>query len=119
MFDPMMLRMRRLMYNQKGLFLYNAALIAETNTSHISNNNTLLINVDPQEQEQRLRGRGLNDQEIKTRLESQFTSDQKKKLLTKAIDQERYGKVVDLQSPYSDTELEIAFNQLLVQIDTF
>ena len=52
--EPMQTRTKRLMYNQKWLFLYDAALIAEAGTSSIVNNNVVLINVSSELQEKRL-----------------------------------------------------------------
>jgi hypothetical protein len=37
--------------------LYNAALVAEAGNSHIANNNTFLLDIDPETQRQRLMAR--------------------------------------------------------------
>lgn len=117
--DPMTHRRNALMYNQKWLFIYDAALIAEDNTSGIVNNNMILVNVPPEIQAQRLAKRGLSWKEIQKRLSSQFTTENKSKALSEAIVKDEHGKTIELQSPYSDKDAEIAFNKMLAQIDSF
>lgn len=117
--DPMKLRTKRLMYNQKWLFLYNAALIAEAWSSGIVNNNVVLVNVPLDIQTERLEKRGLSSEEAEKRLSSQLTAEHKRNLLSDAIAQDNHGKIIELQSPYSEQEAARAFNKLLAQIDTF
>lgn len=119
MHDPMRVRTRRLMYNQKGLFFYNAALIAENNASNIVNNNIVLVNVDPAIQAKRLEERWASPEDVTRRLKSQFTTEYKKSLLLESIKKDEHGLIIDLQTPYINQSEKIAFNALLAQIDTF
>lgn len=61
----------------------------------------------------------MSEEETEKRLSSQLTTDHKRNLLTQAITQDSHGKIIELQSPYSEQEASIAFNKLLAQVDTF
>jgi len=117
--EPMEMRTNRLITNQKWLFLYNAALIAEAGTSSKVNNNVILVNVPAEIQAERLTGRWLNAEEIQKRISSQLTTEHKRALLSQAITKDQHGKIIDLQSPYNWQDSDIAFNNMLAQIDTF
>lgn len=117
--EPMQLRTKRLMYNQKWLFFYNAALIAEAGSSSIVNNNVVLVNVARDIQAERLQNRWLSGEETEKRLSSQFTTEHKRNLLSESIDHDGHGKIIELQSPYSEQEASVVFNKLLAQLDTF
>lgn len=117
--EPMEMRTNRLMYNQKWLFLYNAALIAEAGTSSKVNNNVILVDVPADIQAERLGNRWLSAEEIHKRISSQFTTHNKRDLLSQTIHQDGHGKIIDLQSPYSEKESDITFNKMLGQVDTF
>jgi len=117
--EPMKLRTKRLMYNQKWLFLYNAALIAEAWSSSIVNNNILLVDVPSDIQGERLAKRWLSSEEINKRVSSQLNTESKRKLLTENIIDDKHGKIIDIQSPYSQEDASIVFNKVLAQVDTF
>lgn len=119
MHEPLKTRTRRLMYNQKWLILYNAALIAEKNSSSFVNNNIVLVDVDPETQMQRLMGRNHSAEAAAKRINSQFTTDEKRKIFSQEIEKSWHGLLIDLKTPYSNKSEEIAFNKLLAQIDTF
>jgi len=117
--EPMEMRTNRLMYNQKWLFLYNAALIAEAGTSSKVNNNVILVNVPADVQTERLTKRWLSSEEAQKRVSSQLTTEHKRELLSQTIAKDQHGKIIDLQSPYNGQDSDIAFNKMLAQIDTF
>jgi dephospho-CoA kinase len=89
--QPLLVRLRRALYEKQGLILLNAALIAETNMSHLANHHVCLVKTDPKSQRQRLKARDLSDQQIERRLASQYTYQQKKKLLQRKIEAAGYG----------------------------
>ena len=89
MANPMKVRLRREMYNKQGVLLYNAALIAEAGSAHVPNNNILLMDIDPETQAQRLRGRGHDDAEIARRVSSQFSTQAKADIFEDAIADDR------------------------------
>ncbi len=86
-------RLRRELYGKKGLVLFNAALIAETNMMYLCNNNIILVTCDKKIQEERLKKRGLSKKQIKTRLASQFNTKEKQKTIEKAISKDNHGKL--------------------------
>ena len=55
MYTPLMVRLRKEMYGKKGLILFNAALIAESDMSYLCNNNVILVKADKESQERRLK----------------------------------------------------------------
>ena len=79
MYTPILVRLRKEIYGKKGLIIINAALIAESNLTFLSNNNTLIIKVDKETQKQRLLSRELTIEQINRRLNSQLNYTQKKK----------------------------------------
>jgi dephospho-CoA kinase len=109
------------------LFLYNAALIAEAGTTSKLNNNIVLVNVSPEIQAkrlfQRLEKNGFSPENISqivsSQISNQFTTEQKRDTLANEIKKNKHGEIIELQSPYDEQDLEIAFNKILAQIDTF
>lgn len=119
MYDPMRTRTKRLMYNQKWLFFYNAALIAENDTSSLMNNNVVLVDAPLDIQRQRIAHRGVPEEKIDRILASQHTTTSKRGKIIEAIQRDHHGKIIDIQSPYSQQDAEILFNKVLAQVDTF
>ncbi len=117
--DPMKHKMNTLMKNQKWFLIYDAALIAEHNTSGIANNNIFLLNVQEKLQIERLQWRWLSSDKIQKMLSSQFTTEHKRKTLMDAIDQDKHGKIIEIKSPTNKKDVQIAGNAMLAQIDTF
>lgn len=77
MYTPLLTRLRREIYGKKGVILLNAALLAELGLTHLCNNNFIFVKTDKDTQMQRLRERGLSDEQIKRRLESQYSGEEK------------------------------------------
>lgn len=93
MFKPMLVRFRREIYGKKGLILFNAALLAESDLINLCNNNILLIKCDKKIQEKRLKDRKLNKDQIKRRLESQYSYSEKRKIILSKINENNYGNL--------------------------
>lgn len=70
--SPIEERMRREMYGKKGLILINAALLLEKRLLHYSNNNVLIVTVNEEKQHERLKLRGLTEEQISHRVSSQL-----------------------------------------------
>ncbi len=83
--EPIRRELIKEMKGKKGLHIINAALTAEAWISQFGNNITLLIDVDKEIQEKRLRWRGYSDEMIKNRIESQYTTKWKHQILEKDI----------------------------------
>ncbi|MEO0875443.1 MAG: pantetheine-phosphate adenylyltransferase, partial [Bacteroidota bacterium] len=111
-YKPLLLQLRRQLYGKRGLILLDTALIAETQMSHLCNNNVVLIDIDTETQEQRLIERGYSKAQIKHRLNSQFTFNLKREMLEKRIAQDHHGKLwivdgskeIDLVKLYGEIE---------------
>jgi len=93
MSTPLLVRLRRELYSKKGLILFNAALIAESNLAYLCNNNTVLVYADKETQASRLGLRGLSDEQIKRRLSSQFDFQGKKEKLEQVAERDNQGKI--------------------------
>ncbi len=90
---PMLVRLSKEMYDQKGLIIFNAALIAEADMSYICNNNVVLVMADQRVQAERMQQRGLTAGQIERRLNSQLRFAGKKRHIDDAIQRDRSGHV--------------------------
>lgn len=93
MYTPLLVRLRRELYDKKGLILFNAALIAESDMSFLCNNNTIVIYADKKIQESRLISKNLTSEQIQRRLSSQFDFQEKKNNLEQVINRDKQGKI--------------------------
>lgn len=119
MATPMKVRLRRDMYNKNGILFYNAALIAEAGSSHIPNNNILLMDIDPTTQAERLQWRGHSNEEIQRRISSQFSTQAKADIFEAAIAKDKRWSLMKVDWKSTDADLEKAFNHMLTKIDSF
>lgn len=90
---PLIVRTRREMYGKRGLILFNAALIAESDMTYLCNNNVVLVYADKDSQFRRLKQRNLSEDQIRHRLESQYCFDEKRNKIEEAINRERSGRL--------------------------
>lgn len=112
MHQPLLVRIRRELSGKKGLIILNAALIIESDMTHLSNNNICLIKTDEETQHQRLLKRNLNDEQIKRRLKSQYTFEQKLESMEKIISRDSYGKIWIVDNTSQNFEKSINENFL-------
>lgn len=91
MLQPILVRLRRRIYGLKGLILINAALTAESGIAHLGNNNTLLVRTPVDQQKKRLLARGLKQDQLKRRLASQYSADEKRDILNELIRKNNQG----------------------------
>jgi pantetheine-phosphate adenylyltransferase len=119
MYTPLLVRLRRELYGKKGLILFNAALIAESDMTYLCNNNVVLVNVDKESQQRRLAERNLSNEQIQRRLDSQFSFEQKKKRLEAIIERDKQGKLWILNNSDSATGQEIpaVFNEVIKDLN--
>ncbi len=118
MSTPMLVRLRRELYDKKGLILVDAALIAESNISYLCNNNVVLVNVDKQTQETRLKTRNLTHEQIQRRLMGQFPFKDKKEKLEKAIQRDNQGKIWTIDnSENSDKKIKNVFENIVSELN--
>lgn len=98
MATPILVRLRRELKDKKGLIFLNAALLVEASMSQLVNYNMLLLSVSEKVQQERLLGRGLNQEQIQRRLQSQYNFLNKKKHLENNIAKYGQGKLWILEN---------------------
>jgi len=107
-------RMRKEMYNKKGIILINAALLVENGYLDVSNNNVVIIDCNSDVQCLRLKERGYLEEDIENRIKSQISSSQKIQMAERIIRESDYGKIFKIDtSSCNDNEIEKCFLKLL------
>lgn len=95
---PLAVRLKREMYDKRGIIVVNSALIAESNMLYLCNNNVLLVGADQTIQRERLRRNLLSDRQIERRLHSQFATAQKQERILQIIQEHRHGRLWTVDS---------------------
>jgi len=114
MHTAILLRLRKELKNLNGLVFINAALLAEAEMTTFANNNMLLLKANDKVQEKRLLERGLNKEQIKRRIDSQYNFANKKKNLETVIKEQANGKLwIYDNSKGSDKDLNKLLDQFL------
>jgi len=121
LYEPMIVRLRRDMYDKKGLILINAALTAEIGISYLSNNNVILVTADKKSQERRLRERNLTNEQIERRLASQHTQEEKRRRIEEMISKHKQGRIwiADDSDGSDPKKLEYVFDEMISYIDQY
>lgn len=113
MYTPLMVRMRRELYQKRGLILLNAALIIESDMTYLANNDCIVVKSSSKDQLTRLKNRGLNRDQIQRRLDSQYTCQQKITKLEKIIKKDQQGQIF----PFNNLEpIEPLLDKLLTNL---
>lgn len=110
MAQPLLVRLRRELYQKQGLILLNAALLIESGSADLCNNNLVLVKTSKELQQQRLEQRGLSAEQIERRLGSAYSFEQKKSQLLKEIILENHGQIWELNNIDKISEQEIKDN---------
>ncbi|MCF7834597.1 pantetheine-phosphate adenylyltransferase [Candidatus Gracilibacteria bacterium] len=113
-------RFERLGYKSSGLHLINAALLIEADSTYRTNNNTIIVETDEKTQIQRINQRdNLDSDQIKRRIESQFSTEKKKSLLQERIKKDNRGTMINYQNYNNTNPDQIAelFFQTLIASD--
>jgi pantetheine-phosphate adenylyltransferase len=98
---PLLTRLRAGMAGKRGVILINAALLAEADLLHLCNNNVIVVTAPQETRVQRLRARGLNDEQLERRLAAQFSTQEKLARVRGRITEQRWGRchVVESTGP--------------------
>ncbi len=104
MTKPIMVRLRKEISGKKGIILINCALLVESHMLHICNNNVILIDVDKDIQKKRLLYRGLTEEQIQTRLDSQHTYKRKKFQIEEKIRNSCHGNLWTIDNSKNTTK---------------
>jgi pantetheine-phosphate adenylyltransferase/dephospho-CoA kinase len=121
LYMPLMVRLRRELFGKKGLILFNAALIAESNMAYLCNNNVVLVTADKESQKRRLRERKLTTQQIQKRLQSQFNAEQKKENILSQIEHTSHGTMwmADNSDNKDGSVIQNLFDDIISTVDIY
>lgn len=122
MHDPMFFRVTEQLRGQKGIFLIDAALLAETNKTSLVNNNLLLVTADDETLSNRLMSRDeMTEDQIQRRLSSQWSLTNKMSAINNSIEQSHYGhlNVLNNHDSLTDADVGKAFDRMLIDIDLY
>ena len=81
------------LYGKQGLIMLNSALLAEADMLTMVNNNVIFIHIDEKIQRKRLQERGMTDEQITRRIDSQHDYGKKGKLIMDSIKQYHHGHI--------------------------
>ena len=114
MIMPILVRLKRELYDKRGIIILNGALLAEANMLHLCNNMMILVTCDKSIQQERLSKRKLTSQQITRRIESQYSFNDKKKIISSSIRSAQHGKIwlVDNTGPAVKRRLKQLTRQL-------
>ncbi len=93
MSQPVLVRLKRELYGKSGLIILNSSLLIESGTIQHCNNNVILLQCSKQIQEERLLKRGLTKAQIQRRLDSQYSTLEKKKNIENTIKSSNHGRL--------------------------
>ncbi len=112
---PMLVRLRKELHDRKGLILFNAALLAESNIIYLCNNNVILVTSDKKSQQARMQKRGLSEEQIKRRLSSQYSEKEKKQKIKEKIKKDNQGKLWIINNSDRDNlkKIEKVLNEII------
>jgi pantetheine-phosphate adenylyltransferase len=118
MHKPILLELQEALYGKKGLILVNSALLAETDTLYLCNNNVIMITADEITRVDRLKSRGFNEQEIYSVTQLQDRFEEKQRKIIEAIKRENHGSlwVIDNSKEKRNEEISNAFNKIIEKL---
>lgn len=103
---PIQILLRKQIYGKKGIILLNGALLIEGNYLGLCNNRVFILTASKEDQHSRMAARGLNEEQIKARIESQYTHRGKQLQTNSVISRDNFGEMnVFSTSKYSQDEL--------------
>lgn len=98
MATPINILLRQEMKGKEGIILLNGALLYEGDYLEYCNNRVFVIDADKQDQEDRMKLRGLTEQQINLRLTSQKTGQQKVNGVKYSIKRHNFGHVMKVNT---------------------
>jgi len=121
--EPILLKLRQQLFGLKGIILIESAIFAETHTSHVVNNNMILVSASNDVCYERLKSRykfladisdSKIDEDIVRRMSSQFCTDDKRRSLEADIAKAGHGTIIDF---CNDKPYQSDFEDLLVRVE--
>ncbi len=107
---PIQKRLVNALRKASGLVLVESALFAEAGIMNICNNNIMLVDVDGKEQRKRLEGRGHDKEQTDRRIHSQFTHQEKLRIINEERDRCGHGNLIMCDASWGadmDASMEI------------
>ncbi|MDX9690283.1 MAG: pantetheine-phosphate adenylyltransferase [Alphaproteobacteria bacterium] len=120
--DTLLLRAKDMFMSQKGLFLLDGSMLAETNKLFLCHNNVLLVDATRETLKHNLSTfEGLTSEQIERRLKSPSTTLVKETMIREAQTAERYGTLHRFKACHgtSTDMVEQAFEDMLETVDLF
>jgi pantetheine-phosphate adenylyltransferase len=90
---PILVRLVSALRKASGLVLVESALFAEAGILNICNNNVLLVNVENEEQRERLEKRGYDKEQVYRRIDSQYSVERKLGIINEERRKHNHGSV--------------------------
>jgi pantetheine-phosphate adenylyltransferase len=112
-----LVRLRKEIIGKKGILFLNAALFAEASITKLCNNNIILVSAADKFQKINLTKRGLNEEQIKRRISSQFDTYKKRQMLINAIKQDNHGCVWEFENGENTSKDD--YNDLFEEIKEY
>ena len=106
-YKPLLLKLRRELYGKKGLILLDSALIAETKMTYLCNNNIILVNTDTENQLNRMNERSYSEEQIKQRMNGQYSSSLKEEYVKNTIIKDGCGNIYKFENSVEGNESEL------------
>ncbi len=119
MIKAFLVKIKRELYNKKGLILLNGALIIESNMTFFCNNNVVIVAISDEEQDSRLKDRWFSSEQRIQRIKSQYNFEQKKEVLDNQISKDNYGNAFVINNSDSYDEFEKEFDRILSNMDIY
>lgn len=117
---PLLVRLRKELYNKKGLILLNSALITEWDVLYLCNNNVVMVGADEESQRARFYSGNLSYDQIKKRMESQFDFTKKKEMVEESINTDKHGDLWEVDNSNGSIEsLENVFEDVVRRLDVY
>ncbi|RYG59317.1 MAG: pantetheine-phosphate adenylyltransferase, partial [Alphaproteobacteria bacterium] len=120
--DPIFFRLNDMLRGKAGLFLVDAALLAESRRTPLVHNNVLLVEAPADVLAGRLDQRDdLNAEQVARRVASQFTADAKAAAVQAAIQDANHGTLARLVNApgLPDQQVEEAFDTMMARVDIY
>ncbi len=125
LYKPLMTYVKRHeLFNEKGLIIFNAALVAESDMNGLANNNVILVSADDESLERRFDeeiGTGkITEHEFHVIQSSQYTEEGKIRKINEDIEKSKHGTIFTYDnSDDSHQNVESLFHEIIREIDQY
>jgi len=105
--QPILVRLRKKLDGLEGVILLESAILAEMELGYLCNNHFVLVKTTKEQQRTNLYGRSLSQEQLRRRIDSQFSQVEKSRAMTKAILRDHAGQIDVIENAPFKTEDEI------------